>query len=106
MKRFWASVRDLKRDFPVDMTVSIRTKPHGTIKIDKHRCFGLCHFKDDGSIQILIERGDESVMIDTVRHEWAHARTGSPKTKNHPITTFWMEHGRIVNFYNDRKSAV
>lgn len=104
-KRFWKRAAALKRDFPVDLAVSIRTVPYKTLK-DENGCRirGQCIFYDDNiSVRLLIERHtDVSTMIDVLWHEWTHIRHGMPQRKDHPLE-FWKEHGRIANFYNDEQ---
>lgn len=99
MKKFRKYLRKLRRDFPAPLPVRVYLKPKNSIKIDGAKCYGFCHFKENGLIEIHVaDTGNESVNVETLWHEWAHARIGF--TKRHTMK-FWTEYGRIVNFYKD-----
>lgn len=101
MKKFRKYVKKLRADFPVDSPVRVYLRKSNFVYPGGQREFGFCHFKPDGSIVIHVENtGDEDVAVDSLFHEWAHARIGFTK-KRHPIRRYWTEFGRIVNFYTE-----
>ena len=93
--KFWRYVSRLKKDFPLNHPVSIRT--FKTIKDEcGHRLFGDCELVN-GKFLIRIERGeDESVAIDTIFHEWCHVLVGIEHGHNR---RFWDQYGAVYRFY-------
>jgi hypothetical protein len=96
--KFWKYVRRIKRDFPLSHPVSIRT--HKSIKWrDGTVIFGDCCFRN-GRFHIRVARAkDESVMVDTLFHEVAHALVWD-REQGHK-RRFWDQYGAIYRFYLD-----
>lgn len=98
MHKLWRCLRDLKRDFPLRHPVSVRTHEALTDS-DGHRLFG-CVTRGESAFRILLARGDVSVMIDTLWHEWTHALLWPRCTQRHS-KAFWTQYGKIYARYQD-----
>lgn len=92
-----AWLKHLRRDFPVVRRTIVLLRPRGKIRSDDgHKCLGL-FYATTKSFVILIERSpDWRVMIDTLIHEWAHARI-FPEVEHSP--RFDLEYGHIRRKY-------
>lgn len=65
-------LRLLKRDFPLRYPVAVRTRK--TMTHDGHKLHGTCDLVD-GVFKISLSREfTESEIIETLWHEWTHAR--------------------------------
>lgn len=103
---FWEYVKCLKKDFPADIPVSVRTYPSGSVVRKGVRYRGWSSFWEGRSgITIHIERNsDVESMVERLFHEWAHVYHGEPCRKEHPLE-WWKAHGRIVNHYIDNQKG-
>ncbi len=98
MKRLWKYLRLLKRDFPTSKPVRVRTSPDLHSEDDK--VFGTCRLMD-GYFLISLDRNHvESVVIDTLFHEWVHALLW-PRCKFRHTKRFWDQYGEIYRKYID-----
>ena len=92
----------MKRDFPVKDKVRIRTYASGKLFQGGHRVYGLCNYSETTKMfTIHVERNtDLSIMLDTMRHEYAHVLTWKTGTKTH-CRRFWDAYAKIYRFYID-----
>lgn len=84
--------------FPAPAPVRVRWHR----RLDK-RCFGLCLPRGD-HLEIQLQPGMSfELALETLTHEWAHARTavgGTVGESIHP-PRFWLELGEISNRWHD-----
>jgi hypothetical protein len=93
--KFWRYVRRLKKDFPLNHSVSIRT--FKTIKDENgHRLFGDCELVNGKFLIRIARSSDESVMIDTFWHEISHALVG---VEHGHKRCFWDQYSKIYRHY-------
>lgn len=96
--RLAKSLKNLKRDFPLNRPVNVRTFDKISCR-ERGRLFGCMFVRNDRFI-IWIERNqDIAVQIDTLWHEWTHCILW-PKSKTHR-GQFWPVYGRIFHHYQD-----
>lgn len=94
-KIFWKYLTRLKRDFPLDRPVSVRT--YANLKCSEgQRMFGLCSLNSAGFL-IKISHADDAVAVDTLLHEWAHALLWEIDQSHN--RRFWDQYAKIYRFY-------
>lgn len=99
LTKLWRYLRKLKKDFPLRAPVRVRTKPDLTTD-EGHGIFG-CAVFHRGVFTIHINRNDdESVMIDTLWHEWTHCLLWPQCSRRHS-KRFWQVYGEIYQRYLD-----
>lgn len=98
LKRVRQVVRALKRDFPLDRPVCVRT--FAELYDGPHRLYGTCHLRPSGFAICLARNDDVSVMIDTLWHEWTHALLW-PRCRYRHSRDFWNQYGEIYRKYLD-----
>lgn len=91
-------LRKLKRDFPLRKPVRVRT--YKNLTCEGYKIYG--SFRDNGdTYEISIARHeDESIMIDTLFHEWCHAML-SPKCTVRHTDLFFKTYGQVYRHYLD-----
>jgi len=99
MEKLWRNLRKLKRDFPLNRVVSVRTYTVLTDS-DGNRLYG-CMDKINEEFKICLLRHDDvSIMIDTLWHEWTHALLW-PRCRFRHSKQFWQTYGKIYALYQD-----
>lgn len=99
MKKVWKYLRWLKRDFPLQIPVIVRTYPE--IKDHSgHDLHGTCDLVN-GVFRICLSRKyDEASMVETLWHEWTHCLVW-PRCKYRHTRRFSDQYFAIYRKYLD-----
>lgn len=100
LRKLLKHLRNLKRDFPLQHPVKVRTYKNYVDADGKTRLYGTTSFRNGVFVIELLRHRDPSIIVDTLWHEWAHALIWDEHDFSHG-REFWQTYGKIYRKYQD-----